>query len=90
MYFVRVVSLAVFLATAVSVTQADTITSTPTGGLWSDPLTWVGGQVPGNDDDVIVVRAVEVAGLQGCLSLLVETSGSVMAAQVAPPRQLAI
>lgn len=35
-------------------TSFSQITSTGIGGLWSDPLTWAGGVVPGATDDVII------------------------------------
>ena len=39
---------------------SQTITSTTTGGLWSDPLTWVGGAVPGAGNDVVIAHGATV------------------------------
>jgi hypothetical protein len=39
---------------AITVLPVDSITSAPSGGLWSDPSTWESGLVPGINDNVII------------------------------------
>jgi hypothetical protein len=56
------------------------ISSTATGGNWSDPTTWVGGVVPTSADDVTIVGGatvtLDVAG--SCASLTVASTGSLL------------
>jgi hypothetical protein len=56
---VRVIILAIGLLAAGTIAFADTITSTTGGGPWSEKSTWVGGAVPGSDDDVVIAGPVE-------------------------------
>src|ERR1035437_2741164 len=65
---------------AVSKTLA-TITSTGTGGLWSDPNTWVNGVVPTASEDVIIENGTTVTVDAGppppvCLSLTINSGGT--------------
>ena len=73
----RITLLAVVILATASVATADTITSTPAGGHWSLPTTWVDGLVPTDYDDVILVGPVMVTGTEACNNLIVEVSGSV-------------
>lgn len=54
--------IAVIMVTAfcfgTTVTNAETITTTTQGGLWSEKSTWVGGKVPTKDDDVVITSLV--------------------------------
>ena len=55
-----------------------TITSVSTGGLWSDPASWVGGVVPGAGDDVIIANgtSVTVDANITCLSISIESGAT--------------
>jgi hypothetical protein len=55
---------------------ADLISSTPGGGFWVVPTTWVGGVVPSPYDDVIVEGPVLVSEQQACATLLVSANGT--------------
>ncbi len=44
------------------VTFAGTITSAPSGGNWRDKTSWVNGEVPTEDDDVIVTSTIYCPG----------------------------
>jgi len=88
MSFTRtILPVAIFLLTA-SITSADTITSTASGGPWSDSYSWTGGVLPGAYDDVIIVGPIQVDGAFECRSLTVDPAGSVTAATVSPPIML--
>jgi len=54
---------------------AETITSTATGGSWSQGSTWVGGAVPNADDDVIIAGPVIVDISSDCHHLTVLPAG---------------
>ena len=86
----QIFSLAIGLAAVAAVASADTITSTPTGGPWSDSTTWVGGVVPDDYDDVVIVGHVEIAGSAACKSLSVLALGSVRSAPSAPNTTLQV
>jgi len=68
--------LGLLLALAGVPASADTITSTAAGGFWSIGSTWVGGVVPGADDDVVIAGPVAV-GIQEapCRNLTVLAAG---------------
>lgn len=60
-----------------SVTQATTIESTASGGYWYVPSTWVGGQVPGANDDVVINGSVSLNfNTQEANNLTVNPGGS--------------
>ncbi len=86
---VRYLTLTVLCLFAVSSAHADTIISTPLGGFWNDPLTWI-GPVPGATDDVIVVGPVLIGSPASCQSLHVEAAGSVIAGEVVGTRKLTV
>ncbi|MBD2715965.1 T9SS type A sorting domain-containing protein [Microvirga sp. STR05] len=73
--------------TAVAVAQRGqaAISSTATGGNWSDATTWVGGVVPTSADDVTVASGatvmLDVAG--SCASLTVEATASLLTSATA-------
>ena len=50
------------------------ITSSLEGGAWSDPLTWIGGNVPGADDDVVIQGPVHLTNT-ACHNLTVTETG---------------
>jgi len=52
------------------------ISSTLSGGDWTDPLTWVGGSLPGANDDVIINGPVAVP-TASCQNITI-TSGGVL------------
>jgi hypothetical protein len=87
---IPILILTIALLTISSAIYADTITSTVSGGLWSDGYTWVGGIAPGSYDDAIVVGPVEVAGTKACQNLVVETTGSVGSAFAGPYNTLQV
>jgi len=62
------------LALAASL-NAQTITSTSTGGLWNSGSTWVGGVVPTASHDVVINGPVQVNGNVPCRNLTVSSSG---------------
>jgi len=49
-----------FLLGTWSTSFAQTITSAPTGGLWSATTTWAGGVVPGTSNDVVITDGATV------------------------------
>jgi len=51
--------IALIIISVLSV-KASTITSTNTGGFWSEPDTWIGGIVPTINDDVIIAGTINV------------------------------
>ncbi len=55
--------------------DAATIVSTTTGGPWDDGATWVGGVVPGADDDVVLAGPVQVTATRACAGLDVLSTG---------------
>jgi hypothetical protein len=75
--FVLAFSLMVTFLLSNSV-SAQTITSTPTGGLWSSAATWVGGVVPSASSDVTINGIVKLNGDFTCNNLTVNASGSLM------------
>ena len=59
---------------------AGTITSISTGGLWSDPASWVGGIVPEAGDDVIIANSttITVDSDVTCQSITINGGGSLV------------
>lgn len=74
---IRIFSLTAVLLLTASIVSADTITSTFSGGPWSDYTTWIGGQVPDVNDDVVIAGPVMISGTESCLSLVVNPGGYV-------------
>ncbi len=56
---------------------ADTIYSTPEGGVWDNVNTWAGGEVPSNGDDVVIVGPVQAINTI-CANLTVSSGGYLM------------
>lgn len=54
------------------------IYSTTQGGGWNDPNTWIGGVVPGNNDNVVINGTVYVPNPASCLNLTVFGDGVLM------------
>lgn len=52
----KMISLLMLMFVAFSLQSQ--IISVPAGGAWNDPNTWIGGIVPGEDDDVIITSDV--------------------------------
>jgi len=72
-YFLIV--LIIFLS-SFSTIRTQTITSTTTGGHWNTGTTWVGGTVPGENNDVIINGPI-IIGYQTCNNLTINNNGSV-------------
>ncbi len=72
-------SAALLLILALPAT-AELITSTPTGGLWTEPGTWEGGNVPHADDDVLLLGPVQVSTAATCENLSIFADGTLSAA----------
>ncbi len=54
--------------------SAQTITSKSSGGIWEDVNTWIGGVVPGSNNDVIINGTVSVTNSNsGCSNLAINT-----------------
>ena len=53
-----------------------TITSKGTGGNWSEPSTWIGGVIPGSNDDVVIAVGTDVIinSVVNCTSLIIQQS----------------
>jgi hypothetical protein len=51
--------------------------STPEGGLWVDPLTWIGGTIPNENDDVVIQGSVYVSNNE-CHDLTLSNSISAL------------
>jgi len=85
-----VLLLAVSLLAAASVASADTIISTAAGGPWSENSTWIGGVVPGSDDDVVIAGPVEITGTKACQSLAVNAAGFVGGDSASPSNTLQV
>ncbi len=52
------------------------IESTPSGGLWSQPSTWVGGVVPGEYDDVVIHGLVWPDFMATCNDIIITLYGA--------------
>ena len=83
-------SLAIGIICAATIASAGPVSSTTAGGLWSEPSTWLGGVVPGGDDDVVIAGPVTVAASTPCRSLSVLAAGDVRSAWSAPNVTLAV
>jgi Secretion system C-terminal sorting domain len=55
--------------------KTQTISSTVTGGLWNNSSTWVGGVVPGINNDVVINGTVEVSNNLSVNSIAISGSG---------------
>ena len=72
--FSLLTALCLFGFTAVNCQQL--IHSTPSGGNWCEPATWVEGIVPGMNDTVDIYGPVEMIYNQSCHKLIIRSSGS--------------
>jgi len=71
-------TLALSLAMALAATTADaaTIVSTPAGGNWDAPATWVGGVVPSSSDDAQIFAGATVSVVNNAAANSVSFLGS--------------
>lgn len=60
------------------IATAQTITSKSTGGNWEDQTTWIGGVIPGPNNDVIIDGLVSVNGSK-CKNITINASGTLQA-----------
>jgi len=65
--------LTVLIALTIKVNAQTTITSTTTGGNWSESTTWIGGIVPTISDNVIINSTVYADGNVSCNNLTVNS-----------------
>ncbi|UBM62490.1 PKD domain-containing protein [Candidatus Sulfidibacterium hydrothermale] len=70
--FILVVLTGFSLFAQTQKSRNNTITSTSSGGSWSDTLTWVGYVVPTENDDVVIKGKVVIDYAAKCHSLTVE------------------
>jgi len=63
------------LLLSVHLSAQTTITSTASGGKWNDAATWVGGQVPGENNHVTINGQVELNVNATCRNLTINSSG---------------
>jgi hypothetical protein len=71
---VSFICLAICLAIFFPVNGKSQIYSAPAGGYWNSPTTWLGGNVPGPDDDVVIQSTVSVTG-NACNNISIESGG---------------
>ena len=78
----------VIALSVLSVSLYSQIQSTSLGGLWNDPNTWVGGNIPGIGNDVIIQGPVIQGSANGytilteyCNNLTITSTGSLMNAE---------
>jgi len=69
------ISISLILIFAAAIASADVITSAPGGGLWEEADSWIGGQVPGAYDDVLIASSIQVRNTAECLGLSVLSTG---------------
>ncbi len=63
----------------ISITIANAqIISTNTGGLWSDPETWIGTIVPNASDDVIINGPVDVTSGAECFNITINSGQTLL------------
>jgi hypothetical protein len=55
-----------------------TITSTTTGGNYSANMSWVGGTVPGTNDDVVINGPITLNGNFSCKNLTINSGASIV------------
>ncbi|GAB1403663.1 MAG: dockerin type I repeat-containing protein [Lentimicrobiaceae bacterium] len=72
-YYAWVMALALFLS--VPLMAYPQITSAPAGGNWNNPATWIGGNIPGPGDNVIIASTVNVEGSSQCNNITVQSNG---------------
>lgn len=70
--------MVIIAALGIGFVSGQPIYSTLTGGNWSDPMTWVGQVVPGDDDDVFIEGPVLADISSSCQNLTVSETGSLM------------
>ena len=75
-----VLTLSVAFLAATQLTHADAISTTGTGGNWTENGTWTGGVVPGQSDDVTILDGAGVTVNQNSYakSLTIESGGTLM------------
>jgi len=65
--------IAVLMVTALcfgtTVTNAETITTTAQGGVWSEKSTWVGEKIPTKDDNVVITSVVTTGDINSNLEM---------------------
>ncbi len=71
----KLILTCLILILGAAVVPADTIITTPGGGLWTDGASWIGGIVPSPWDDVVIASTILVPGTVECLGLTVSATG---------------
>jgi trimeric autotransporter adhesin len=72
----KIVSFLLLLVVFLPKMNAATITSTTGGGNWSAGTTWVGGNIPSSNDEVVINGSVIINSSKACVKLTINSSKS--------------